>query len=100
MRGRLRATAATSTSLRKGGRKPSLRRRSFWNASPCARASRETIGRMDLILWRHAEAEPGEPDLGRRLTPKGLKQAARMAEWLDARLPDTCKILSSPAERA
>ena len=29
---------------------------------------------MDLILWRHAEAEPGEPDLGRRLTAKGLKQ--------------------------
>ena len=33
---------------------------------------------MDLILWRHAEAEPGEPDLGRRLTAKGLKQAERM----------------------
>jgi phosphohistidine phosphatase len=28
---------------------------------------------MDLILWRHAEAEPGEPDLGRRLTAKGIK---------------------------
>jgi phosphohistidine phosphatase len=55
---------------------------------------------MDLILWRHAEAEPGEPDFGRRLTTKGLKQAARMAEWLDGRLPDTCKILSSPADRA
>ena len=34
---------------------------------------------MDLILWRHCEAEPGEPDLGRRLTSKGLKQAERMA---------------------
>ncbi len=34
--------------------------------------------RMDLVLWRHAEAEPGEPDLGRRLTAKGLKQAERM----------------------
>ena len=38
---------------------------------------------VDLILWRHAEAEPGEPDLGRRLTSKGLKQAERMGEWLD-----------------
>ena len=55
---------------------------------------------MDLILWRHAEAEPGEPDLGRRLTAKGLKQAQRMAEWLDGRLPDTTRVLSSPADRA
>ena len=55
---------------------------------------------MDLILWRHAEAEAGEPDLGRRLTPKGVKQADRMALWLDAHLPDTCRILVSPADRA
>ena len=55
---------------------------------------------MDLILWRHCEAEPGEPDLGRRLTSKGLKQAERMAAWLDAHLPDTCRILVSPADRA
>lgn len=55
---------------------------------------------MDLILWRHAEAEAGEPDLGRRLTPKGVKQAERMAAWLDAHLPDTCRILVSPADRA
>jgi phosphohistidine phosphatase len=55
---------------------------------------------MDLILWRHAEAEPGEPDLGRRLTSKGLKQAERMAQWLDSHLPDTCRVLASPADRA
>ena len=55
---------------------------------------------MDLILWRHCEAEPGEPALGRRLTSKGLKQAERMAAWLDAHLPDTCRILVSPADRA
>lgn len=54
---------------------------------------------MDLILWRHCEAEPGEPDLGRRLTSKGLKQAERMAAWLDAHLPDTCRVLVSPADR-
>ena len=35
---------------------------------------------MDLVLWRHAEAEPGEPDLGRRLTAKGQKQAERMQQ--------------------
>jgi phosphohistidine phosphatase len=55
---------------------------------------------MDVILWRHAEAEPGEPDLGRRLTAKGIKQAERMAMWLDSHLPDTCRILVSPADRA
>ena len=54
---------------------------------------------MDLILWRHAEAEPGEPDHGRRLTSKGRKQAERMAAWLEHRLPETTRILVSPAER-
>lgn len=55
---------------------------------------------MDLILWRHAEAEPGEPDLGRRLTAKGLKQAERMGAWLDSHLPDGTRVLVSPADRA
>ncbi|WDZ97200.1 histidine phosphatase family protein [Herbaspirillum sp. WKF16] len=54
---------------------------------------------MDLILWRHAEAELGEPDEGRALTPKGHKQAAKMAEWLDRNLPESCRILVSPATR-
>ena len=34
---------------------------------------------MDLILWRHAEAEDGVPDTARRLTPKGEKQAQKVA---------------------
>lgn len=55
---------------------------------------------MDLILWRHAEAEAGEPDLGRRLTTKGRKHAARIGGWLEHHLPTTCRILVSPAERA
>ncbi len=55
---------------------------------------------MELILWRHAEAEPGEPDLGRQLTAKGEKQARRGADWLHARLPDSARILVSPATRA
>jgi phosphohistidine phosphatase len=54
---------------------------------------------MDLILWRHAEAEIGEPDEGRTLTAKGNKQAARMAEWLDRNLPNSCRILASPTVR-
>ncbi len=58
---------------------------------------------MDLILWRHAEAEAeaadADGDLARRLTPKGERQAARMAEWLDRRLPAGTRILVSPARR-
>lgn len=55
---------------------------------------------MELVLWRHAEAELGEPDLGRKLTSKGEKQARRVAEWLQSHLPDTAKIYVSPALRA
>jgi phosphohistidine phosphatase len=54
---------------------------------------------MELILWRHAEAEDGSPDLDRRLTPKGAKQARRIAEWLHAHLPDSARVLASPAVR-
>ena len=54
---------------------------------------------MDLVLWRHAEAEPGTPDVDRRLTPKGLKQAVRMAAWLAKGLPDDARVLASPARR-
>ena len=55
---------------------------------------------MNLILWRHAEAEDGMPDLARELTDKGRKQAAKMAEWLRPRLPKDVRILVSPAQRA
>lgn len=55
---------------------------------------------MDIILWRHADAEEGGRDLDRKLTAKGRKQAERMAEWLVKRLPSKCKLVSSPARRA
>jgi len=54
---------------------------------------------MDLILWRHAEAEEGEPDLARRLTPRGVKHAERVAQWLLQRLPSRFHVVASPAER-
>lgn len=57
---------------------------------------------MDLILWRHAEAEDaaaGETDLERALTVKGHKQARRMGQWLASQLPDSCRVLVSPALR-
>jgi phosphohistidine phosphatase len=55
---------------------------------------------MDLILWRHADAEDGMPDEARALTAKGEKQARRMAAWLKERLPADARVLASPAKRA
>ncbi len=57
---------------------------------------------MDLILWRHAEAfemRDVDDDLQRALTPKGERQAQRMAEWLGQRLAHSTRILVSPALR-
>ena len=55
---------------------------------------------MDLLLWRHAEAEDGSPDAARKLTKHGRDQARRVAAWLKPRLPKRCEILVSPAARA
>lgn len=58
---------------------------------------------MDLILWRHAEAfemREVEDDLDRALTPKGERQAQRVATWLNRQLPSSARVLVSPARRA
>lgn len=58
---------------------------------------------MDLILWRHAEAlemREVQDDLDRALTPKGERQAQRMATWLNRQLPASTRVLVSPARRA
>jgi phosphohistidine phosphatase len=55
---------------------------------------------MNLILWRHAEAEDfAASDLARSLTTHGRKQAQSVAKWLRTRLPDDAVILVSPAVR-
>ena len=57
---------------------------------------------MDLVLWRHAEAQDwveGCDDMARSLTSRGEKQANRMAHWLDRQLPEGTRILVSPARR-
>ena len=54
---------------------------------------------MELILWRHAEADDGSPDMARELTGKGQKQADKMATFLRARIPEDTRILVSPAKR-
>jgi phosphohistidine phosphatase len=68
---------------------------------------------MDLILWRHADAEDGpdfgptspgpssvvDADLHRCLSARGHKQAARMAKWVDRTLTNSARVLVSPAMR-
>lgn len=55
---------------------------------------------MELVLWRHAEAEDGLLDMKRALTDKGRRQASRVARWLRPRLEGQWEILASPATRA
>jgi len=55
---------------------------------------------MNLILWRHADAEDRVPDDARALTGKGEKQAKHVAAWLKERLPKDARVLVSPAKRA
>ena len=50
---------------------------------------------MELILWRHADAEDGVRDEERALTALGRKQARHMAAWLKRRLPRGSRILVS-----
>ncbi|NDU86195.1 MAG: histidine phosphatase family protein [Ferrovum sp.] len=54
---------------------------------------------VNLLLWRHAEAEEGYPDEARALTPKGRRQAQRVADWLTQHLPSPPHLLVSPARR-
>ncbi|MDR0247140.1 MAG: histidine phosphatase family protein [Burkholderiales bacterium] len=54
---------------------------------------------VELILWRHADAEPGFPDLARALSARGQEEARDAAQWLNEHLPATCRILVSPAQR-
>lgn len=55
---------------------------------------------MELVLWRHADAEVGAVDLKRELTDKGRRQAGKVAKWLRARMEGEWEILVSPATRA
>ena len=54
---------------------------------------------MELLLWRHAEAEDGEDDMKRRLTERGEKQARMMAAWIRERQPKDLRIIVSPSVR-
>ena len=55
---------------------------------------------MNLLLWRHAEAEDTSPDMARVLTPGGRRSAAKVARVLAKHLPTDTRMLVSPATRA
>ena len=58
---------------------------------------------MDLILWRHAEAKQADgpvADGDRELSPRGLRHAQQVAEWLRGQRLPKVTVLSSPAKRA
>lgn len=55
---------------------------------------------MELILWRHAEAEENPEDDARELTGKGKKQARKIAKWLSKRVEKPVRVVASPAVRA
>ena len=56
--------------------------------------------RMDLLLWRHAEAEEGEIDFDRALTARGEKQAKAMSKWILQYQPKQLRIIASPTVRS
>ena len=55
---------------------------------------------MRLYLVRHAEAESGEPDELRKLTPEGREQARALGRRLRAEGARPATILTSPLLRA
>ncbi len=57
----------------------------------------------DLLLVRHAdslEAEAGQKDIGRTLSPKGYQDATRLGHYLYERQQDVDLMLVSTAQRA
>jgi phosphohistidine phosphatase len=57
---------------------------------------------MNIVIWRHAEAEfksISGLDHDRLLTEKGRADAHRIAKWLQKNLPRNTKIYTSPALR-
>lgn len=55
---------------------------------------------MRLLIVRHAQAAPGDPDELRSLTPAGREQAQRLGESLRAEGIAADAVLSSPLLRA
>ncbi len=55
---------------------------------------------MDLILWRHAQAQFAHHDLSRELTSKGQQDALVMASFIHNKLPENLRCFASEATRS
>ena len=55
---------------------------------------------MRLVIVRHAEAAPGDPDELRPLTPQGREQARALAQALRERGVEADAVVTSPLLRA
>ncbi len=55
---------------------------------------------INLFIWRHADAVDGSPDMARQLSPRGHRDASRVAKALAKKLDEKSCIVSSPALRA
>lgn len=55
--------------------------------------------KMNLLIWRHADAAPGEPDAARPLTVKGINDARKISRWIKEHVPGPYLVLCSPAQR-
>jgi phosphohistidine phosphatase len=65
---------------------------------PASRAA--DVLAVEMLLWRHAEAAAGDPDLARPLTERGRRQAERMARFLAPRLPKELRITARALGRS
>jgi phosphohistidine phosphatase len=68
------------------------------NEAHAPRAGSAILRRVRLLLVRHAEAAPGDPDAARALTARGREQAGELAARFAAERP--AAVLSSPLLRA
>ncbi len=55
---------------------------------------------MNLLIWRHADAAPGDLDELRSLTPLGIQQAKSISTWIRKNIPGPYQVFGSSALRA
>ena len=101
---RQRATRGSSTPTARGRKRKARGRERAVSAQSellaRMREQRDERLMMDLILWRHAKRSPASPTSAAGSRPRASSRRSAWREWLERHLPDTCRILVSPADRA
>ena len=55
---------------------------------------------MNLLIWRHADSAPGNPDESHPLTALWVQQAKYISAWIKDNVPSPYRVFDSPALRA